>query len=405
MSPTANAAAAVAANQSALSQSIAVSEFGIDVAPSKEQKRKKKDKVIELVNKELRLCVCKSCGVDVVLEPTDLHLAFSPGEAGEMQKINIFKPDADVLIALRVVTQNTISSMRGMRSKTAMTVRGKAWVCKAHNDEGRARLREISNAGEEAQNIRIEQLVKKFLLPPLPDDEFIVVLNRDEYEAHKGQYKDVRPFNAQDQSHTEILKSFRFHRAGNRFSKKVVYQRHPDERLRTFIPLDQYHQTVFEGKRAEYLRIAANCLAKSIEVKNDESEAESSTVNAEVAFEGVSVGGGGAKGEQKQRNQSMQQKFPKPSDAMVERFNLLTPAHFCVETTYFYQWEPSWQTMVQGRLDSKMLTYDCQFTYTADESKSANVKAGLAGIVGLDVGGSQEESMSIDETCTVVFWE
>ena len=76
------------------------------------------------------------------------------------------------------------------------------------------------------------------------------------------------PFNAQDQ--------FRFHRAGNRFSKKVVYQRHPDERLRTFIPLDQYHQTVFEGKRAEYLRIAANCLAKSIEVKNDESEAESS---------------------------------------------------------------------------------------------------------------------------------
>jgi hypothetical protein len=406
MSPTASAtAAAVVANQSALSQSIAVSEFGIDVAPSKEQKRKKKNKVIELVNKELRLCVCKNCDVDLVLEPTDLHLAFSPDEAGEMQKINIFKLDADVLIALRVVTRNTISSMGGMRSKMAMTVSGKVLVCKAHNNEGRAKLRAISNAGEEAQNIRIEQLVKKFLLPPLPDDDFIVVLNRDEYEAHKGQYKGVRPFNAQDQSHTEILMSFQFHGCGNRFSKKLVYRRHPDERLRTFIPLDQYGQAVFETKRAEFLQIATKCHAKSIEVNNDESELASSTVKAEVAFEGVSVGGGGAKGEQKQRNQSMQQNFPKPSNAAVKRFDLLTPAHFCAETTYFYQWEPSWQTMVQGRLDSKMRTYDCQFTYTADESKSANVKAGLAGIVGLDFGGSKEESMSIDETCTVVFWE
>jgi hypothetical protein len=61
--------------------------------------------------------------------------------------------------------------------------------------------------------------------------------------------------------------------------------------------------------------------------------------------------------------------------------------------------------MVQGRLDSKMLAYDCQFTYTADESKSAKIMAGLAGIAGLDVGGSKEESMAIDETCTVEFWE
>ena len=89
---------------------------------------------------------------------------------------------------------------------------------------------------------------------------------------------------------------------------------------------------------------------------------------------------------------------------MVNRFERLTPTDFCAETTYFYESEPSWQTMVKGRLESKMLKYDCKFTYTADESKSAKVKLGLAGIAGLDVGGSSDEHLAVDATCAVEFW-
>jgi hypothetical protein len=37
-------------------------------------------------------------------------------------------------------------------------------------------------------------------------------------------------------------------------------------------------------------------------------------------------------------------------------------------------------------------------------AKSKQLKAGLQGI-GLDLGGSKEEHSTIDETCTVEFWE
>ena len=35
----------------------------------------------------------------------------------------------------------------------------------------------------------------------------------------------------------------------------------------------------------------------------------------------------------------------------------------------------------------------------ADESKSKKVKLGLAGIAGLDVGGSSDEHLAVDATC------
>ena len=72
-------------------QYIAIAEFPVDIAPTKEQKKKKRGQVIEAVNKDLRMCVSKDCGDDIVLGPSDLQLAFSAEQDGDTQAINIFK--------------------------------------------------------------------------------------------------------------------------------------------------------------------------------------------------------------------------------------------------------------------------------------------------------------------------
>ena len=93
----------------------------------------------------------------------------------------------------------------------------------------------------------------------------------------------------------------------------------------------------------------------------------------------------------------MEQEFLKPQ--------VISP-EFEKEATYFYESETSWQTMVQGRVDRKgaqTKSYECNFSYSSDTAKSAQLQAGMQGI-GLDLGGLKEEHMTVDEAYTVEFY-
>eukprot|EP00935_MAST-01C_sp_MAST-1C-sp1_P000419 g419.t1 len=95
----------------------------------------------------------------------------------------------------------------------------------------------------------------------------------------------------------------------------------------------------------------------------------------------------------------MKQSFRRPKDR--------EPV-FKKEVTYFYAFEPDWQTMVEGRLDTtgaQTSTYDCTFKYDADKKVSASLKVGLSGIAGLDLGGESDQHLSVNEKCTVKFWD
>jgi len=60
--------------------------------------------------------------------------------------------------------------------------------------------------------------------------------------------------------------------------------------------------------------------------------------------------------------------------------------------------------MVEGRMDAegaKLQVFCCKFKYESGQNKTAGLKLGLPGIAGLDVGGENEEHISIDESVKV----
>ena len=122
-------------------------------------------------------------------------------------------------------------------------------------------------------------------------------------------------------------------------------------------------------------------------------------MNAGVKLgEGVGkIEGGQEDRQSKEKSQSMDQEFREPK--------VMEP-QFKIEKTHFYESEKSWQTMMQGRMDTKgaqTKSYECNFSYSSDAAKAAQLKAGMQGI-GLDLGGMKEEHSTVDELYTVEFW-
>ena len=384
------------------SESISIAEYTLDVAPTaaekKQNKRKdKRAKLIEIVNKKLRGEISNLCDTQVTAK--QLTLPFSAEQDGEMQEIVIYNSDNHVLISLQIVSVTSVR--RGLFTHAAMTVKGMLRCIKAHDDEGRASLRKIDTEDAESANFQIGQLVKKHLLPPLPKEEFIVVLSRKDYEANSSKFlqaePSVHPYNNDERTDVATLENYRYHGSAARCTTKVVYRVHPDARERTFIPLSQYDQVVFEAKRAEFLKVSQFCCATSITVKDNEKQTNEVSGQAELSAEGGAIGGGGASADKKSEAHIMSQKFNLPPGAKPE-FGPEQEAQ-----CFFYEFEDSWKTMVDGRTNRGMESYDCTFEYTADQTKSASLKLGLQGIAGLDFSADKKEHFDISKTCTVRF--
>ena len=234
----------------------------------------------------------------------------------------------------------------------------------------------------------------------MPD--MIAVLNEQDFhgsllkksKAKKCKRNNVEPIH-QDRDHA-LLDSVTFHRTGTP-EHSIVYKKYPDPLKRLYIPLGQYDEVVVEAKRAEFISIARKLCAKSISVSKDDSQSAKSAVNAGANAVGAGEGGGShSNAQSNKKTQSMDQEFDRPEE--------LLPA-FDDHGMWFYQWEPSWKTMVEGRTEqgSHTLSYKCDFTHQSASAKSAKLTAGMQGI-GLDLGGSKETQMSVNEVCVVEFW-
>jgi hypothetical protein len=396
-----------------LSESITIKEYPLNVAATPAAKKqfkaaKKKEKAEAkgalIASVTQLLCDDVSSHCDTFIAPDQLCLPFKPGDDGNLQKHSVFDSAKHTLIAVHIVTTHSTKRGRFSKGSLAMAVTGKIYCLQAHDEKGRQALTEIGNEKNEARrNFAIEQLAKKLLLPQLPEEEFLLVLSRSDYESCHQKCLNatprVHPYNCDELAHQQDLKTFHFHGTGSRYSTKVMYRLHPDTRKRTFIPVADYHQVVFEAKRAEFFEIARQLRAKSIHTKSDEGNSSSKGANASVGTGSGSVGGAASKSEQQQRNQGMQQEFGQPKNCK--------PA-FDLDMVHFFHDESDWKAMVNGRMDdvgAGLRAYDCKFTYTAEKSVSGNLDVGLKGIGGLNFSVESANSLSTDETCTVTFWE
>jgi hypothetical protein len=396
-----------------LSESITIKEYPLNVAATpaakkqfkaakKKEKVKAKDALIASVTQLLCDDVSNLC--DTFVAPDQLRLPFLPEDDGSLQKHSVYDSAKHILVAVHIVTVHSTKGGLFSKGSLAMAVTGKLYCLQAHDGEGRQALVEIDNEKNEARrNFAIEQLAKKLLLPALPEEEYLLVLSRSDYESCHQKCLNanprVHPYNGDELAHQQELKTFHFHGMGSRYSTKVLYRLYPDTRKRTFVPVPEYHQVVFEAKRAEFFEVARQLRAKTIGTKSDEGNVSSKGVNASVGTDVGSVGGAASKSEQQQRNQGMKQEFRRPKNGK--------PA-FDQDMVHFYHDESDWKAMVNGRMDvegAQTSTYDCKFAYTAEKSVSGNLEVGLKGIGGLNFGGESANSLSIDETCTVTFWD
>jgi hypothetical protein len=218
-------------------------------------------------------------------------------------------------------------------------------------------------------------------LPPLPDVMIAVLEGRDflgsfltTSKAKKCERKRVKPINRDSDEGKAFLATVTFHRTGTP-EHNTVYKKHLDPSKRCYIPLAQFDEVMLEAKRAEFLSIARQLCAKSITVTQP---AELIPVNANVNTEGVGEGGAWHSRADANVGSPMDLTFNKPAE--------LIPM-FKEEQAWFYQWEPSWQTMVDGRLDQQgahTLSYKCDFSYKSDSAKLAQLTLGMQGI-GLDL--------------------
>jgi hypothetical protein len=376
-------------------ESMKISEEAVSVQST----TKKKDAAIREVIKQ----VAEMATVLGHMHVTSQHieLSFEEDQVGDEQQLSVYNASKAILLAMCLTTQ---TKARGQYwgSKHCISATGSIRCCKAVGPEGIAKLEAIAamgDAGEKAYEI--EQLIQKLMLPNLPSAEFILLLHESDYKKKANKCRSskpaIEPYSSSDFKHKQLLNSFKVYGA-HRFTESTVYRVHPDLRLRTFVPVDQYDQLMIESKRAEFVNIARQLCAKSIKVKKEEKDESSSTMTAGASAVGAGEGGGGQEdSKSKEKSQSMDQVFSEPKE-MVPQFHQ--------EETHFYQWEESWKTMKQGRMDTdgaQTLSYECKFSYSADVAKSKQLKAGMQGI-GLDFGGSKEEHSTIDETCTVEFW-
>ena len=162
--------------------------------------------------------------------------------------------------------------------------------------------------------------------------------------------------------------------------------------------MGDYNQAIIEFKRAEFVSIARQLCASSISVTKADLKEEKQAMNAGVNASGGGEGSGEfSNAQSKNKTQSMDQTFEKPAQ--------LIPS-FDAEQAWFHQHEPSWRTMIEGRLDThgaRTLSYTCDFSYKSDSEKAAKMTAGMQGI-GLDFGGARESHVVVNEHCTVQFY-
>jgi hypothetical protein len=382
---------------SLMPDAIQVTEERVAAAPRGGVTKKKNDADIRDVIQQL--LVLAQDHLERQVDSAELAVSFADEEAGEIQKFIMYNEAKSLLVMASLTTQ---TKARGRFYGTNRCVQATGYVrcCDGITAEGKAELQGIANLTSiSKKTYDTETLISKGLLPNLPSADFIVVLKRQAdfqrvVKMSGSTQVAVEAYCSSIREHQKVLDTFEIHGA-DRFTESTVYRVHPNLQLRKFIPIGDYDQLVFEAKRAEFFKIARQLCAKSISVDKEDDEAQRANVSASADVQGVGLSQSAAMRKQKHNSQSMDQTFAKPAD--------LTPK-FDSSGTYFHAAEETWKSMVKGRMDAKgakLQEFCCKFKYESGQNKSAKLKLGLPGIAGLDVGGENEEHISIDESVKV----
>lgn len=162
----------------------------------------------------------------------------------------------------------------------------------------------------------------------------------------------------------------------------ILYAAHPVD-AHTYIPVADFHRFTFEHKFAEAVRILMHLGAKTIKVKRERGWGRdfSSKVSA-----GIPEAGGDAEGGAEASQGTSEQLLYEAEFAGSDNPSL-------APDLVWYPHEPTWKSIVEGRMEFGLKTFSMKVHYNADFGANAELSVDAASS-GFGVGGQFEKHES-----------
>ncbi|KAB0663573.1 hypothetical protein F6V25_16360 [Oryzomonas japonica] len=164
--------------------------------------------------------------------------------------------------------------------------------------------------------------------------------------------------------------------------KNTLYAGHPSF-PKSYIPVADFHRTVFENKFSEIISILMHLGAKSIHVEHESGWGQefSSKLSVGIPSEGLVVGLEGGADKNNSRKILYKANFS-GTDKPALPDNLIWFPH-----------EPTWQQVSDGRIKFGMQSFSLKLQYNEDFGINLGIKA-KAEDAGLDLGGNFEKHIA-----------
>jgi len=162
---------------------------------------------------------------------------------------------------------------------------------------------------------------------------------------------------------------------------KVLYVGHPAD-PRRYLPIGDFHRSLFEHKVAEAMRLLVGLGATDLEVSHVFGWTSTSEVGVSAGgvIEGIRVDANGKVGKTKGHSQQVMAKM-----TLSPRGEPRLPSDLI-----WYVHEPLWKAIAEARLSASLESFELDIIYKDDFQVSAKLGAKIASI-GLELGGSFTE--------------
>lgn len=181
--------------------------------------------------------------------------------------------------------------------------------------------------------------------------------------------------------------------ADGSFALRHVYVAHPYERA-FYIPLARFHRYLLDEKWAEFVRLVASLGVRAGRLLDAQDAKTNAGANVGVAgVKGVDVGAGASTNVGRADEFSLSLSAEEPPSG---------PPHLPIRLLWYHH-EPLWQAMAETRIGRGITSYNVSFRHTEDFGVTAGLCARIAGM-GLEAGGSFQQSQSVSKTYEVTFW-
>ena len=171
--------------------------------------------------------------------------------------------------------------------------------------------------------------------------------------------------------------------------ENVLYAAHPTLAA-CYVPVSDFHRFTFEHKFSEILSILMHLGVKEISVEHVEGWGKEFASKVSVGIPSVEVGIDGSQSTSKSEKALYKAEF----DGNV---NPILP-----DNLIWYNHEPTWQSIVEGRTNFGLRNFSLQLIYHDDYGINSGLKA-KAEKIGLDLAGNFEKHESTTWSITGTF--